>query len=355
MSIGRQRRCCAKTLAHLCLRLPASGQPYKDDLRMHQTDTMTENQVGKKTDDSRSGLQALIAGIPQHKMIRIGKALGWLLYHIDARHRRIVRRNLQFAYPDWEWSHVLRVSRRVFENFGITVLEIIQSSCSTFEEIMAKAHFIQGAENIEHLSNPKGVILISAHLGNWEVAAQCVSGFARAPFVGVARTIRFKPFERWVNHLRTRFGGELINKKGAALQMREALRQGKILGTLIDQGGEGAVVRFYGREVKAHAGVALLARRCKSAVIPAFCVREKNGFRIIIDPPLELQKTANHRADIQANTQLMMSALEKAIRQYPDQWFWFHKRWKAFYPQLYKEDMQRQRRKEAKKQRQRLS
>ena len=299
----------------------------------------------------RNPLHVFVASIAHRKIIFLGKTLGRFLHAVDIRHRRIVRRNLKFIYPEWQWKRVHRMTRRVFENFGITALEIIQSSCSSFEEILAKAHTIEGSENIEHLSNPNGVILISAHLGNWEVAAQCISGFARVPFVGVARHIRFRPFERWVNHLRTRFGGELINKKGAAPEMRKALRQGKILGTLIDQGGEGAIVTFFGRKIKAHTGIGLLARRCRSAVIPAFCLREGNGFRIIIEPPLPLQKTADLRADIQVNTQMMMDALEKAIRQFPDQWFWFHKRWKTFYPHLYPEDLAKQKRKEEKKRR----
>ena len=297
----------------------------------------------------RSPWQRFLAGIPQRKIERLGRALGWLIYHIDVRHRRIVRRNLRFAYPLWPWERVLKTSRLVFQNFGVTALEIFQSSCYSFDELLAKVETVEGLENRQYLSNPNGVVLVSAHLGNWEIAVQYISGFTDIPFVAVARKIRFKPFERWVFRLRTRFGGELIDKKGAVGDMRKALRQGKILAVLNDQSGEGAFVRFFGRKVQAHAGVALLAQRCKSPVMPAFCVREQNGFRIILEPPLDLQRTGDLRADIQANTQIIMDAIEKTIRRYPEQWFWFHKRWKAFYPHLYQEDLKRQRRKEEKK------
>jgi KDO2-lipid IV(A) lauroyltransferase len=199
------------------------------------------------------------------------------------------------------------------------------------------------------------VILISAHLGNWEMSAQFVSGLVKSSFVAVARKIRFKPFERWVNGLRTRFGGELIDKKGAMPAMRSALSQGKVLGILIDQGGEGATAKFFGHDVQAHAAVALLALRSRCPVIPAFCVREANGFRIILDSPLHLKRTSDLRADIQTNIQLMMDAVEKAIRAYPDQWFWFHKRWKAFYPQLYREDVKKAKRREERRRKKVLS
>jgi len=300
-------------------------------------------------DVSRNAFQTFVAGISRKEIRRMGQTVGMVLYFLDMRHRRIVRRNLKFAYPEWEWSKVLRVTRRVYQNFGITAMEIIQFSCSTREEIQARGFTVEGKENLEYFSNKNGVILLSAHLGNWEFAAQYMTGFIRAHFVGVGRKIRFKPFERWVNGLRTRFGGELIDKKGAMPEMRKALRQGKVLGVLLDQAGEGATVKFFDRDVKAHAGVTLLALRSRSPVIPTFCVRDENGYRIILEPPLDLQRTSDLRSDIHNNTQLMVDAIEKAIRAYPDQWFWFHKRWKAYYPHLYREDMKRAKRKEDKR------
>lgn len=298
-------------------------------------------------EESRIAFRSFVAGIPHKKLAQLGRLFGLFLYGVDLRHRRIVRRNLKFAFPEWEWERVHAVAKRVFENFGITVMEIIQISCSTQEEVLAKASTIQGLENFDYFRN--GVLLISAHLGNWEISAQYASAFSQVPFVAVARKIRFSPFERWINRLRTRFGGELIDKKGALPKMREALRQGKILGVLIDQGGEGATAKFFGHDVQAHAAVALLAMRCKKPVIPAFCVREPDGFRLIVDSPLLLQRTTDVKADIQVNIQRMMDAIEKAIRAYPDQWFWFHKRWKKYYPHLYREELEKKRRRQERK------
>ncbi len=292
-----------------------------------------------------------VAGITPEKIRRLGRILGTAVYFLDLRHRRIVRRNLKFAFPSWDWPEVLNVSKRVFQNFGITALEIIQMSCSTIEQMRAKTVTVEGIENLAILSQEKGIILISAHLGNWEFSAQFVTGTLNAPFVAVARKIRFRPFERWVNAFRTRFGGELIDKKGAMPEMRKALRLGKVLGVLIDQGGEGATAKFFGRDVQAHASVALLALRTRCPVVPAFCVRVKDGFRIIVQPPLELQRTSDLRADVHFNIQLMTAAIEKIIRRYPDQWFWFHKRWKAYYPHLYPEDLKKAKRKEARRRR----
>ncbi len=308
--------------------------------------------------DSMTPFRLFVAKIPQKKIVRLGRILGIVLYYLDARHRRIVRRNLKFAFPEWDWSRVLQITKKVYKNFGVTALEILQISCSSRRDILTKARVVQGIENTEYLDNKNGVFLITAHLGNWEVASLFVSGFIQHPFVAVARKIRPKWFEQWVIDFRTRFGGEIINKKGALPDMQKALRQGKVLGVLIDQGtkaGEGVKVKFFGRDVQAHAAVALLALRCKSPVIPGFCVREDNGFRIIMEPPINLQRTGDLKADIRANTQLMMDAIEKAIRSYPDQWFWFHKRWKVYYPHLYREDLEKKRRKQEREQKKALA
>ena len=105
------------------------------------------------SDESRTPFQVFVAKIPHKKIAQIGWALGRVLYGLDVRHRRIVRRNLKFAFPEWEWNEIHRVTKRVFQNFAITALEILQISCSSFAEVRAKAHTIQGSENISHLSN----------------------------------------------------------------------------------------------------------------------------------------------------------------------------------------------------------
>lgn len=135
--------------------------------------------------------------------------------------------------------------------------------------------------------------------------------------------------------------------------MARMLRQGNILGLLIDQGtkfSEGVEVTFLGKTVTATPAAALLARRYNSPVLPGFCVREKdNSLTLIVKPPLNLQKTKDSRADLRVNTQIMTDAIEEAVRAYTEQWFWFHKRWKRHYPHLYPEDIARRQKRRQKK------
>lgn len=302
---------------------------------------------------SKTAFQQLIANIPHRKIERLGKSLGFLIYAVDIRHRRIVRRNLKFAFPDWPWDRVLQVTRRVFENLGITIFEIIQLSCLPNEKLLMRVR-IDGKENLKHLLSPKGTIVISGHLGNWEMALLFAASYFGDRLLAIARKIDFAPLDRWVYNFRTRFGGEVINKTGALPDMTKSLRSGNVLATLIDQGtkpGEGIDAMFFKHKVLATPGIAMLAMRTKVPVIPAFCVRDKYGFTVILNPPVAMQKTKDLRADIQVNTQRIMDNIEAAVRKYPQQYFWFHKRWKIYYPHLYREDLERKQRQRERQQR----
>jgi KDO2-lipid IV(A) lauroyltransferase len=315
--------------------------------------------AGKKTRAGihRLNVNALIVKIPARHILNLGRLLGSLIFLLDVPHRRIVRRNLHFAYPHWSADHIRVISKRIFQNLAITLLEIFQMASYSCDEILEKVK-PRGAEHlVRAVEQNKGLIIISAHLGNWEAGLQFLSCFLQLPITGVAKTIRFGPLHRWLNRVRTRFGLKIINKKGALPDMRAALRRGEVTGLLIDQGkrSESVDVHFFGKWVTTTPAAVLLALRCKSPVVPVFCVREANGqltFRV--EPPFVLKRTDDLRSDLITNTQMMTDAVEKMVREYPDQWLWLHKRWKKHYPRLYPEfELRRQRRKEREARRER--
>jgi KDO2-lipid IV(A) lauroyltransferase len=197
--------------------------------------------------------------------------------------------------------------------------------------------------------NPNGVILISLHIGNWEVATMAAALATGRRVTSVARPLGLPWADRWISAIRTRFGNRIIAKDGALKEMNRTLRSGGILGILIDQvtkRSDGVEVRFFGRRVMATPAAALLALRCRSTVIPAFCARDRDdGLVLHFRPPLAIHRSGDLRRDIAINTQRMNDAIVEIIEAYPSQWFWFHKRWKRFYPDLYPEYQAKRRRK----------
>ena len=92
---------------------------------------VTEDLIAEFLADSeRAGVsmtpfRLFVSKIPHRKIVRLGQILGLFLYYLDPRHRRIVRRNLKFAFPEWDWNRVLRITKKVYKNFGVTALEIL--------------------------------------------------------------------------------------------------------------------------------------------------------------------------------------------------------------------------------------
>ncbi len=311
--------------------------------------TENANPLGPSGGGCGDGTKRFIAKISRKHILRIGKLIGRLTYYLDVPHRRIVRRNLAFAYPDWSREQVKNISRRTFQNLGITFLEILQLSALSREDILKKIRVV-GLENLQRAQqSKKGLILVSGHLGSWEMGLLYTCCMLEKPILGVVKKIRFAPLNRRIHHLRTRFGLKIVYKKGAFPEMRQMLRRGGILGLLVDQSrrSEGVEVTFFGHKVTATPAAAFLAIRYNCPILPIFCVREANGqLTMEVKSPLELIRTGDLRSNVQANTQVITDVVEKAVRQYPDQWFWVHKRWKKFYPQLYPEyQVRRQRRK----------
>jgi KDO2-lipid IV(A) lauroyltransferase len=291
--------------------------------------------------------------------IALGRIIGNLVYLLDVPHRRIVRTNLQLAFPEWSPEKIRLTSKRVFQNLGAVVVEILQLASYSKSDVVARVR-VDGEERWQQaLDEGRGLIIVSAHLGNWEFGMQFAACFMLKPALGVAKKLRYQPLDDWVHRLRTRFGTNIIYKKGALPDMRQALRRGEIVALLVDQSRrkEGVDVEFFGHRVPATPAAAFLGIRCNSPILPIFCIREASGQLVIhVDQPINIKWSGDLRSDVQANTQLITRSVENMIRRYPDQWFWVHKRWKKYYRHLYPAyQLKRRKRKEREKQQERKS
>ena len=310
------------------------------------------DQVGASSGGFCENKNRFLARIRRRHILRIGSLIGQLAYYLDVPHRRIVRRNLAFAYPDWSVEQVKSISQRIFQNLGITFLEILQLTALSREDLLKKIRVV-GMENLQRaLRSKKGLVLVSGHLGSWEMGLMYTCSILEEPILGVVKKIRFAPLNRRIHRLRKHFGLKIVYKKGALPEMQQTLRRGGIVGLLVDQSRrlEGVEVTFFGHKVTATPAAAFLALRCKCPVLTIFCVREPDGqLTLVVKPPLQLKRTGTLRSDVQANTQVITDAVERMVREYPEQWFWVHKRWKKYYPHLYPEYQARKKRRHRRK------
>jgi len=238
--------------------------------------------------------------------------------------------NIRKSFPHMSETEARRVLRRVFIHFGRMFLEIPHIRNLTQSNLADYVDFA-GEENLQAaFSKGKGVFILTAHFGNWELMCAAVS-LRIGRVAVVARPLDFLPMDRVINGLRSRFGAEVIPHKTAARRIVGALRKGMMIGILLDQKEDwyqGAFVPFFGRWACTNIGLAVLALRTGAPVIPAFPVRQENGkYRILFDEEVKLQRSGDKIRDVEDNTESFTRVIETYVRKNPDHWFWFHKRW----------------------------
>ena len=182
------------------------------------------------------------------------------------------------------------------------------------------------------LPRGKGALSIVAHFGNWELLTIAIPMYIKPMYI-VYRPLDSPVIDNMVEYVRTMQGNALIPKGGSGKKVMELLKENQIIGILSDQNVatyEGVFVDFFGRPACTGVGLAVMAMRSGSPVVPVFMARQKSGkYKLIIKPFIEAVCTDDYEADLQVNTQRFTKIVEEIVREYPEQWFWFHQRWKT--------------------------
>jgi KDO2-lipid IV(A) lauroyltransferase len=276
------------------------------------------------------GFKGLFFLLPRGLCLVLGGALGRMAYVLDKKHRRIALSNLGTAFPDKPGeSQRKTIARNSFKNFGAVIADILKLPLLGGKKIGAFLT-VEGLENLEAaLREGKGVLLFTAHYGNWEVGSWIISRISK--FNVIARPLDNPLLERELARLRKRLGARVIYKKQAAKEILQALRRNEVVAILIDQNvlqSEAVFVDFFGKEAATTPGLAAFSLRTGSPLLPVFCLpRAPHSYHIKIFKPLETRPTGDLSQDVLKITQICTKIIESQIREAPDFWFWFHKRW----------------------------
>ena len=278
------------------------------------------------------GFSISINLLPEGFALRVGRQLGNVMYYLDLEHRKVAIQNLHIAFGQEKSEEEMRsIAKRNFQNLGMTTVEffrIPRMGVETFKERVK----IEGLEEaLRLLEKKKGALLLIGHFGNWELMG-LMSKVIGNPVMVIAKPMKKNKWvDQFITKIRNAAGLGVLSSVKASRKVMKALSQNRIVGILIDQRAkrsEGVWADFFGRKAPTTPSLAVLAMKTSAPVLPVFMVR--NGFqkhRLIIKEPLELIHTGDIKKDVEANTQLFNHALESMIRQYPDQWFWVHRRW----------------------------
>jgi KDO2-lipid IV(A) lauroyltransferase len=285
----------------------------------------------KKTITTRT-LLTISGSIPLAVRREIFKAISPVIYHFSPARRRIAMDNLRCAYPEKSAPDLIKIAKGVYRNIGIVAAEFFQIPSLTRKNI----HGLVDCEGLENLSRAmtknKGLLLFTAHLGNWELTAALLALLGQ-PLSIIYRPLDSQILENLVTCVRACKGNKPVPKDRAMMQIFRSIKKNEIVGTLLDQNmtrQQGVFVDFFGKPSCTANGLAILALHTEAPVIPAFMVRMQNGkYRFVIGKEVEVINTGNLEADIFTNTQNFTRIIEDFVRRYPDQWLWIHQRWRT--------------------------
>lgn len=247
---------------------------------------------------------------------------------------RIGRANLRAAFPDKDTTWIEQTLRNAWENLGRVAGEYVHlGTLWDFDEQRPNTGRIVTTDSPLFdllLQDGKPALCFAAHLGNWELPAVMAAAHG-LPSAVLYRMPNNKAVAREITRIRAPLMGHLIRSRAQApLEMAAALERGEHLGMLVDQHfSRGVDVTFFGRRCKANPSIARLARQFNCPVVGVRVIREPDRrFRIAAVGPIDLPRDDSGRIDVQRSTQLITTIIEGWISEHPDQWLWFHRRWR---------------------------
>lgn len=280
----------------------------------------------------------LFAIIPENQVRPVGHLIGKFGAYLIPKRRKIALENIRLALPcmmnDKDWDSSLRtpeeIVRAMFYHLGISLVETCRLYHGSGAKIIDRIE-VRGQEYLEAaITRGKGVVILTGHCGNWELAALALSRHFNSPMSVVARRQNNPWLNKMVEKMRLNYDNMIIYKDNAFRRMLAVIRRNGIVGILVDQAvypEEGALVQFLGRTAWASKAPVLLARKSGATVLPAFIHREADRHVIEIHPEISFSGDSSEEG-VTADVQKYSDAIASFITRYPCDWYWVHRRWK---------------------------
>ncbi len=271
--------------------------------------------------------------LPRPLARAVGILLGYKMYFLLGRLRRVGMRNLELAFPEKSRSERKKILRGVYASLGRQLAEFCLFPRYTRENTKNLFSY-DGFENYESAhARGKGIFYLTGHVGGWEVSSFLHSLHGH-PMHIIVRDLDNPYVQRLVQRYRTLHSNQTHDKDDFARGLIQAMRDGEGVGVLMDTNmtpPQGVFVDFFGTPACTASGIARVAVRTDAAVIPAFMTWDSvlGRYRLRFEPALELVRTGDDEADAVANTARFTKAIEDIVRRFPDQWLWVHRRWKT--------------------------
>lgn len=276
-------------------------------------------------------LVRLLRTLPSAAVVALARAVAALAWSLGIR-RRVALDNLAHAFPERPAEERRAIARAAYANMARVVADALRTLGASRAQLLAEVEVDDFGPVERALAGGKGLLVATAHLGSWELFGAAMA--QRVPLHAVVRPLRGGVNARLVE-ARQRAGLRLIPARGALSGMVAALRRNEVVAMLVDQaiGGKHALfVPFFGRPAATTPALSMAALRTGAPTLLVVALRENGRLRFRVEGPFEVVGTGNRQQDLWTHTARITAALERIIRQAPEQWLWLHRRWKLAPP-----------------------
>ena len=274
------------------------------------------------------GFVRLLPWIPQSFLSGFTKVGAHLTFHLLWKYPKQMEKNLSLVmakeFPTREDRRAL--VRKAWRNFALGIQETATAINAPKEQLHSTAT-LEGEDHLKRaLEKQKGVIALSAHLGNFTLIGARLAA-AGYPFSVIVKQSKDQGFARLMDSLRHRVGIKSISarpRRQAVQEILKALKENEVVLMVTDElKTSGPEVEFFGRRFPVPRGPVTLAMRSGASLLPMYMTRDQeNRLTLRISPEFDLRQTGALQEDVTANVTMISRHLEKMVRRYPDQWNW---------------------------------
>jgi KDO2-lipid IV(A) lauroyltransferase len=245
--------------------------------------------------------------------------------------RAVVERQVSAAFPGLSQPEVERIARASYAHLGRTTIETALLPTFDRAHVLELFESVEGWDVVERaMAQERGVMFVSGHLGNWELAGSYIAARG-VPLDAVARRMENPLFDDYITETRRRIGMTVIHDADAVRRVPRAMREHHAVAFLVDQGAVGLAstyVPFFGRYAKTPRGPAVFALRLKTPLVFATALRQPSGRYVMYFEEVPVAPTGTLDADVDDIVASYRRTLERWVRRAPEQYFWHHRRWK---------------------------
>ena len=285
-------------------------------------------------------LKFLIFILPSSLQKMLAKFLAFAFMKLKKKRFHVVMTNLDLAFGETKSKEEkLEIAKKCYYNFAKYLgINFILNQNTTKQKILKQVVFKNEHFLLDAMKSGRPIIVTTAHFGQWEIFGLAVAAHV-GPSSVLGRRLDSSVMDKILRANRAQFDVELIDKDGGAKDILKALKARRIVGILVDQNTapkDGIKVQFFGKDVLHTPAASVLAQKTNALIINAFIYQKgENLNEICFEQPIDIS-TFDKEDAVQKVTQMQCSACEEMVRARPEEYFWFHQRFKRFYENEYK-------------------